>query len=202
MKKFLILMLVLAMASSANAATTTISVVSGGSATATALKNSTVTVDVVSPDTAVTSGFSCNFGETTTSANHSTATIGTLHDDLTVSASVGVVQNAMTNWPSPPTRYVLIDRIGASPTQGVTVAAGEKLYTFSLAIPSGALVGDTFTVSAINGTPAIAPPYGPYSVLLDGVAPTAWNSLVITVVPEPMTIALLGLGGLFLRRRK
>jgi hypothetical protein len=31
---------------------------------------------------------------------------------------------------------------------------------------------------------------------------TLMGSSVVTVVPEPMTIALLGLGGLFLRRRK
>ena len=29
-----------------------------------------------------------------------------------------------------------------------------------------------------------------------------WGSVTMTVTPEPMTIALLGLGGLFLRRRK
>ena len=28
------------------------------------------------------------------------------------------------------------------------------------------------------------------------------NSIAVTPVPEPMTVALLGLGGLFLRRRK
>jgi len=31
---------------------------------------------------------------------------------------------------------------------------------------------------------------------------TATNTLEIHVIPEPMTIALLGLGGLFLRRRR
>jgi hypothetical protein len=35
----------------------------------------------------------------------------------------------------------------------------------------------------------------PYYALADGFTP-------LTIVPEPMTIALLGLGGLFLRRRK
>ncbi len=41
--------------------------------------------------------------------------------------------------------------------------------------------------------------------LLMGPAPGAWSpvdSVVIHQIPEPMTVLLLGLGGLFLRRRK
>jgi len=36
----------------------------------------------------------------------------------------------------------------------------------------------------------------------DGVTMTLQDTLIIHQIPEPMTIALLGLGGLFLRRRK
>jgi len=38
--------------------------------------------------------------------------------------------------------------------------------------------------------------------LLDADAETVLDSVTLVVIPEPMTIALLGLGGLFLRRRK
>ncbi len=47
-------------------------------------------------------------------------------------------------------------------------------------------LGDTATVSLF-----FDPEYG---VPVDSVA--------ITIIPEPMTVILLGLGGLFLRRRK
>jgi hypothetical protein len=39
-------------------------------------------------------------------------------------------------------------------------------------------------------------------VLYDEAYTSTLDSVTITVTPEPMTIALLGLGGLFLRRRK
>jgi hypothetical protein len=45
-------------------------------------------------------------------------------------------------------------------------------------------------------------PGGTYDVMGYVVTPADLNHLVITQVPEPMTIMLLGLGGLLLRRRK
>jgi len=38
--------------------------------------------------------------------------------------------------------------------------------------------------------------------IIDGVTGAVKDTKLVEVVPEPMTIALLGLGGLFLRRRK
>ncbi|OHB57342.1 MAG: hypothetical protein A2Y12_09535 [Planctomycetes bacterium GWF2_42_9] len=38
--------------------------------------------------------------------------------------------------------------------------------------------------------------------LYDGTSYNELDSLAVTVVPEPVTMALLGIGGLFLRRRK
>jgi hypothetical protein len=42
------------------------------------------------------------------------------------------------------------------------------------------------------------------SLLIDGMTPYpgGWGSATVKQIPEPMTIALLGLGGLFLRRRR
>jgi len=51
---------------------------------------------------------------------------------------------------------------------------------------SGGVLGDTATISLF-----VDPEYG-----------TPADSVAIIVIPEPMTVMLLGLGGLFLRRRK
>ncbi|MFC1675652.1 PEP-CTERM sorting domain-containing protein [Planctomycetota bacterium] len=68
----------------------------------------------------------------------------------------------------------------------------------------GDMVSFTFTATAET---TIDPYYGQYNG--DGVnnpaiagAGDAFGVVNLTLVPEPMTIALLGLGGLFLRRRK
>ena len=44
--------------------------------------------------------------------------------------------------------------------------------------------------------------FGQGSTIVTGGSPIFGPSLTVSAVPEPMTIALLGLGGLFLRRRK
>ncbi len=57
-------------------------------------------------------------------------------------------------------------------------------FTFDVSMPGGANIGDTFVVDLLN------PNF------------ESLSSTTVEVVPEPVTIALLGLGGLFLRRRK
>ena len=66
---------------------------------------------------------------------------------------------------------------------GVPAIAVGQQFTINY---SGGILGDTATISLF-----VAPEYG---VPVDSVA--------ITIIPEPMTVILLGLGGLFLRRRK
>ena len=57
---------------------------------------------------------------------------------------------------------------------------------FTADLTVGGIAGDTFVVSLTD----------PADYLLNA------STLSFTVVPEPMTMALLGLGGLFLRRKK
>ncbi len=71
--------------------------------------------------------------------------------------------------------------VAMSPGGDPAIAVG---YQFTMTF-SGALLDETSTISLY-----VDP----------DVTPAA--SVVVTVIPEPMTILLLGLGGLFLRRRK
>jgi hypothetical protein len=63
------------------------------------------------------------------------------------------------------------------------------IYYYEFTVANDAVVNDTITISHTAGS-------------WNGAFPKAAADVVLTVVPEPMTIALLGLGGLFLRRRK
>ncbi len=56
--------------------------------------------------------------------------------------------------------------------------------TFDISPLDGAAVGDTYDIQILDGSFEYV------------------SSFIVEVVPEPMTIGLLGLGGLFLRRRK
>jgi len=74
----------------------------------------------------------------------------------------------------------------------IVVDAGATVYSFDFKVPEVA-VG---TVIDISGAGTMFFQLGDFSVVSE-IA-----SASMEVVPEPMTIALLGLGGLFIRRRK
>jgi hypothetical protein len=82
----------------------------------------------------------------------------------------------------------------------IPVNEGTSFLSYHVSIAyvelQAAGTGD-MVLSWVNGSQ-----FGTSSRMTDGSLPTFGASLTIPAVPEPMTIALLGLGGLLLRRRR
>ena len=96
---------------------------------------------------------------------------------------------------------------GADVTAGLdsvlTLGGGYAGYfktVMGTTVPGGYSIGDEIAVATLTGEAA-----GTYTINVwsSGWTGTPEDSFTLTVlIPEPMTIGLLGLGGLFLRRRK
>jgi len=212
MKKLLVFMLVLGLASLANASITFTSpglpvCPHGVEAQLDVAPGQIVVVQIFSPDQIVSSGYAVSVTESTTSAaGHSTAVaVGALNAAFNLNVQNGTKRNAMTTSPTSATqRYMLIDRISGGISPANPLPVGTVLYQFELKIPDLAVFCDKFTITAAVGNPVCAPPPAAYAHQINAAAlnPNITNALVLHVVPEPATIALLGLGGLLLRRRK
>jgi hypothetical protein len=218
MKKLLVLMFVLGLVTSANAALVyTVTFQSpglpvcpgppghspGGEFDVT--PGQVVTIQIVANQVCTTS-YAVSIMESTTSTHgYATANaVGALNGSFNFNLVPGTKENTMTNSGGTYTpRYILIDRISAGMSPAGAIASGTALYTFSITIPTAAVFCDTYTIgAAVPSSPYISPPVLSYSHKVDNVVVATNDPLVLHVIPEPVTIALLGLGGLFLRRRK
>jgi len=72
--------------------------------------------------------------------------------------------------------------------------ATGTLYTFTYTLPSALPASITWTMKDVGD-------WGTYSIVRYSNGETVQPPPGVTITPEPMTIALLGLGGLFLRRK-
>jgi hypothetical protein len=83
----------------------------------------------------------------------------------------------------------------------VPVEPGNPLFTFLVHIDGE--YSDIIIIDDLNGPNPFFPPTPPPSINTKlNAAVVDCPPIEIHVTPEPMTLALLGLGGLFLRRRK
>jgi hypothetical protein len=189
MKKLVAIALVLVMASVASAG------IGFVSSKTDVLAGETVTITLVA--TAVCNGFSVDALGGVGTAPAGVATLGTYNVGLTA-LQPGYLENGAG---------ILIDFIAAAPSAGA-IAAGANLYTFTYTVSSAATLGQTVVIAPL----ALG---AEFFSTLDGVSYTVSNAptadlggvttpidgLTLNVIPEPMTLGLLGLGGLFLRRR-
>ena len=181
MKKLLVLILVFAMASWANAVIVSFNAPDGD-------PGDTIAI-TVSSDEQVTGVI---LALITDNGFGGTATPGAW-DALFTTADAG--------YPGPVAGFGAGDLALATGSVNLPFYATGILYTYSYDIPLGAIVGDTITftvgdIPAYSYFSSISYMPGPATLSTTGTEFTA------TVTPEPMTIALLGLGGLFLLRRR
>jgi hypothetical protein len=184
MKKLLVLALVLSMATMASAALTLSIGVSGavanGDGSYTVAPSDHLTLSLTTPGGILTDDDSGDFIMTCNTA------LGTI--------SGGVIENAATWW----VNGLADDAAGA----GAPVMDGENgvwggVGLFNYTIPADSLLfsGIDFHCEAVGDVTI-----GVYTHDWSEITGTL-DTVVIHQIPEPFTMALLGLGGLFLRRR-
>ncbi len=131
-----------------------------------------------------------------------------------VTSVISVVSDDTSSWLG----YIIVEESGTGALTGVVNldAAGDKTailayteagwgagYEFTVSMSQGGVpaiaVGPQFTINYSGG---VSGDTAAISLFVDPEYGVQADSVAITIIPEPMTVILLGLGGLFLRRRK
>jgi len=174
MKKFLVLMLVLGLASAASATTINLSLTVGGSSSVSYTSGNTYQVDL--------------------KADQDLKAIGEIDFIVETSSNTSAL-GAWINGPAgglnDPGTLTGNDILNAWYGANDLRTAGTVLYSFNVTVYANG-TASIDNLSYIFDPAYVMPPTNYDIGTLSGVS----------FVPEPMTIALLGLGGLFLRRRK
>jgi hypothetical protein len=179
MKKLLILGFILAMASAASAGTAWFEVNAGDSPPY--KPSDTITIDLVS-DVKVSSVY----------IDAIASNAGTAHDPRSLNTALSILPMLGTIVNS---GGILIQGPiqGSAPFDFTThVPPGQAIYSFEFHVPD--VPWSTYITICTSGSGEVTD--------FDLGTTVQIDPLTIHVVPEPMTIALLGLGGLFLRRRR
>jgi hypothetical protein len=174
MKKFLIVLLVLALASFASAVE--VKLTSGGLTAITVSPGTVVDVDM-SVDIAVKG---CQYIDFLADAGLDIAAVGAWIPALQAAGGPGTLVGGD-----------IIDAVGNQAGGTTDTVANTVLYSFQV------------TANATgNVTPFMGATDAFFTTASPGYAQADTQTALSITIPEPMTIALLGLGGLFLRRRK
>jgi len=173
MKKLLVLALVLGMATMANAALTV--TITGPTS--------------LDPGATGTYLISKSGGDALSADVDVVANVGTQVYGIGGGVVLPTNADSALNWTAPNTTSGNYELACMDDITGLDL--GTNLFNFTWTAP---MMGGTYTISMIEN-----------SFIDLAWEPITGNTLVgidVLVIPEPMTMALLGLGGLFLRRRK
>ncbi len=201
MKKLLIFMLVLGMTSTSFGVLTSVWFEVSGSSAIDAEALDVVTISMVADDAVGSIQIQVINDNGTGTALGTVQTAYGVHSNLSTGQLAGVGANSNNRLFQAHATNPLNSFQGGQGT-GDAAPSGEDLLWFDYVVPD-LTVGTVITITTFSVNDAFPPTMKNYVLGNEGSPTlTTIGSMDITIIPEPMTVLLLGLGGLFLRRRR